>query len=332
MKKNIFIIMMLVAVLLITAAGCRKKDEPLKGTWVQLKDFPGNARDGAVSFVIGKYGYICTGHDKYNCLRDVWQYDSETDTWTQKNQFPGTERSGAVAFTIGNKGYIGLGSNGTYYMNDFWEYDPDTDTWTEKASYPGSGREGVYAFGIDGKGYAGCGFDDHYLNDFYKYDPVNDQWSQIATILGDKRAGGNTFVYDGKGFVFGGEYNWEPITEFDLFNPSIGNWMALNKTTNYTSGSFDNSYTDLARESGVMFLIGDYAYVSLGLISSRLIQSTWQYDIKNDLWQRVADFPSEGFSDAACFSFDGYGIVAGGRNGNVYNSEVWKFVPDAPTD
>ncbi len=328
MTNNKFFILTLATLVLIAVACSKKSSEPLKGTWIEINDFSGLSRSDAASFVIGKYGYICTGYNGDECMRDVWQFDSETDAWIQKGQFPGIERACAVAFTIGNKGYMGLGYNGVNYMNDFWEYDPDSDTWTEKASFPGSGRSGAYGFSLAGKGYVGCGFDNNFLNDFYEYDPVNDKWTLMSTPPEYRGAYGNTFVYGGRGFVFGGENNGTPTTNFDSYNPSTDQWNQLRNTANTSKMSFDNGYTDLARESGAAFQIGNYAYVSIGQRGGTYLQSTWQYDIMNDLWDQVADFPGVGRRGAAYFTFDTYGIIIGGKFGYYYLDDVWKFIPE----
>lgn len=93
MKNNKSAIIIFGAVLLIAFAGCKKSDEPLHGTWAQLNDFPGTARAGSVSFVIGKYGYLCTGYDKFNKLSEVWQYDPETGSAATSLRLDGRGRT-----------------------------------------------------------------------------------------------------------------------------------------------------------------------------------------------------------------------------------------------
>ncbi len=98
-------------------------------------------------------------------LKDVWEYDPETDTWTQKEDFRGKSRIYAVSFSIGTKAYIGSGkltcptcddtekglsidssrlSSGSKgysgaaagsnpYTKDFWSYNSATNTWSRKA-------------------------------------------------------------------------------------------------------------------------------------------------------------------------------------------------------
>ncbi len=65
-------------------------------------DFPGGARYEAVAFGLGSFGYVGTGFDGSNALKDFYQYDPASDTWTDIG-FSGNKRYGAVAFTYNNR-------------------------------------------------------------------------------------------------------------------------------------------------------------------------------------------------------------------------------------
>lgn len=79
----------------------------------------------AVGFSIGSKGYIGTGVTSSN-IKDLWEYDPNTNVWSRKSDFGGEARDWAVGFSIGNKGYIGTGAknDSSYFYNDFWEYTP----------------------------------------------------------------------------------------------------------------------------------------------------------------------------------------------------------------
>jgi N-acetylneuraminic acid mutarotase len=338
-RLNKHLLLLLTVILISAFPGCKKGEEKLKGTWTRMGDFPGGKRSYAVSFVIGQYGYLCTGMDDYNRLHDVWRYDPAGDSWTERSPFPGIERTGAVAFSIGNKGYLGLGYDGANYLNDFWEYEPSTDTWTQKASFPGSARYGAVGFGLDGKGFLGCGYDDHYLNDFYKYDPANNTWNEIMSP-GYKRTNSSFFVYANHGYVLGGEKDGSMVSEFKRLNPNDiqYTWTQLNYLKNSTKSSFDDKYTDLARTEFNVFLIGDKAYAALGRANGIYLKTTWEYDIAEDLWYMVAPFPSTPRFSATGFSIGSAGYVVGGslksETTNVWGkcNEVWKFVPESENE
>jgi|WetSurMetagenome_2_1015567.scaffolds.fasta_scaffold00238_27 N-acetylneuraminic acid mutarotase len=337
-KTNKYLLVLLFFISLSALNGCKKNNETLKGTWTRLGYFPGGERSSAASFVIGNYGYLCTGNDKYNRHNDVWRYDPAGDSWIELGSFPGIERTGAVAFSIGNKGYLGLGFDGVNELDDFWEYDPSTDKWTQKSSFPGLARYGAVGFGINGKAFIGCGFasDGNFKNDFYKYDPATDTWEQISYILGKNRFNSCSFVYKSRGYVVGGSNNGSAINDFSYLFSNNGqfSWERLNYLDDARSQSFDNSYTDLARESLNVFLIGDKAYVAFGRTLGKCPKTAWEYDIANDSWYKVAPFPSDGRAYAAGFSIGGAGYAVGGMVADENNgfkgltNEVWKFVPE----
>jgi N-acetylneuraminic acid mutarotase len=79
-------------------------------TWTKKTDFTAGKRERAVAFSIGDFGYVSTGIDTAEALlKDLWQYDPNSDTWTQKADLPGSARRDAVAFSVNGKGYVGTG-------------------------------------------------------------------------------------------------------------------------------------------------------------------------------------------------------------------------------
>jgi len=80
-------------------------------------------RSNAAAFIIGDYGYLCTGTNG-SILKTVWEYNFAGDTWVQKTPWEGLERAGAVAFTVKGRGFLGTGKNSTYQFDDFREFFP----------------------------------------------------------------------------------------------------------------------------------------------------------------------------------------------------------------
>ena len=67
------------------------------GAWQQRADFPGPARQGAVSVTIGGKMYVGMGLTQtYLALQDWWEFDPATGSWTQRASFPGPGRLGAA--------------------------------------------------------------------------------------------------------------------------------------------------------------------------------------------------------------------------------------------
>lgn len=96
-------------------------------TWTRKADFPGPARNLAMYFSIGNYGYISCGTTNDNQqFTDTWRYDPANDKWIRVDDFPAGARSHVVSASIGNYGFAGLGvrlSSAIYY-NDLWKFDP----------------------------------------------------------------------------------------------------------------------------------------------------------------------------------------------------------------
>jgi N-acetylneuraminic acid mutarotase len=153
---------------------------------LQRAQFPGAARNSAVGFTVGTRGYIATGFDGLNRLKDNWEYNPATNTWTRRADFGGTSRYDAVAFGIGSRGYISTGFDGGH-TKDLWEFDPATGTngtWTQRVSLGGSKRSAAVAFVYNNKAYVVTGINNgNTLTDFWMYDPANpSSWTQLRDI------------------------------------------------------------------------------------------------------------------------------------------------------
>ncbi len=155
-------------------AGCTDdKEDPEEpndppGTWVEMSEFNGTARAGAVAFSVGNKAYVGTGY--FNSVNysqpmerfdDFWEFDHSTDLWSQRAALPGAARSHATAFVIGSAAYVGLGitedSDDTVFLNDFYRYDPQANEWTAVAVFPGAPRFGAFGFGSNENGVCGTG-------------------------------------------------------------------------------------------------------------------------------------------------------------------------------
>ena len=141
--------------------------------WAKKANFPGNARQGAVSFAIGNKGYIGTGWNGTALTDEFWEWDQATNVWIKKADFAGGPRMSAFGFSIGSKGYIGTGGDMTSLTKDIWEWNQITNAWTRVADYPGGPRAGALGVSVGNRAYIGTGSDSEtaYLRDFWEYDP-----------------------------------------------------------------------------------------------------------------------------------------------------------------
>jgi hypothetical protein len=312
---------------LISLFSCSRNSVPYTqaGNWAAESQLNGPARSEAVSFVINNFAYLGTGWDGLNTrYNDFWKYDPLNNVWSQVPNMPaGTERSSATAFAANNKGYVGTGYDGFNYLADFYSFDPVAGVWGRIADYAGGARYEASGFGIGNFGYVGTGFDgSNALKDFFTYDPSQDTWTDVG-FSGNKRYGASTFVYNNKGYLVTGVNSGVMQTDFWVFDPAsdTAKWAELRHINNYSSDSYDDGYTTIARWNASMFVIANFAYISCGENGS-LYQYTWQYDINGDVWNEKTPFVGPPTSGAVGFSLqatsrdpDGGGYIATGRSG-----------------
>jgi N-acetylneuraminic acid mutarotase len=125
------------------------------------------------------------------------------------------------------------------------------------------------------------------LNDFYNYDPSTDAWTNIG-FPGKKRYASVAFVYRDQGYVVNGADNGILQMDFWVFNPASDSvkWIQLHPISNYSSESYDDGYTTIARSNASAFVIDDRAFISTGMKNDTLIPNTWEYYFEVDLLGR----------------------------------------------
>ncbi|WP_268121737.1 Kelch repeat-containing protein [Roseivirga pacifica] len=322
--KVSFIKLMSLVVLLATLSACDNEyaSTPEDGNWVEKSDFEGAIRSSAVSFVIDGIGYVGTGYDGVDRLKDFWAYDPERNTWVRTAEFPGAPRNGAIAFSIDGKGYVGTGYDGVNYLKDFYEYDPLTNQWTQLPDFEGVARHSAFGLGIEGKGYVGTGFDgDNQLKDFWAFDPTSNSWEQMTSVGGSKRINPIAFTIDGMAYVGGGVHNGAFQEDFWRYNPSTDSWEELNDLDHSTYG---DDY--VLRSETVSFVCHGKAYISTG-IGNGTLTSTWMYDPSDGYWSEMTSFEGTARQGATGFSIDDVGYIVTGRNGSSRFDDIWAFFP-----
>ena len=322
------------------------------GNWVTRSESDANARFQAVSFVIGDTSYIGTGYDGLTRYNDLWSLDA-TGRWHECASLPqlagdsAPARNGAVAFAIGRNGFLTTGTDGYNKFKDTWAYNVDNNTWVQKADFANGtlpGRYGASAFAIGNYGYVTCGNDNNYLKDLWQYDPSADKWTEKSSVgslistppgtdgystAGFKRMLAVTFVYKNEGYIVtglgGGGTN---VTDFWKYNPTSDTWAPLRQIANVSTSNYDDDYTDIARNSGVALVMGDSAYLTVG-ISGGYTQKTWAYDFKTDLWSRKSSFERSGREGAVAFVLGSRGFVSMGKASSTYFDDLEEWQPNA---
>ena len=306
------------------------------GDYAKRSELDGVPRSEAVMFTIGDTAYVGTGYQGYKRLRDFWGYNATSNTWSQKADLPGPTRSQAVAFAIGDQGYVGTGYDGRDMLNDFWRFNQATNTWQAVAPFAGSARYDAVAFAIGQYGYVTTGFDGGHQKDLWRFDPAggpNGKWLQKTSLGGEKRTAAIAFVHGTKGYVVTGTNNGQACGDFWCYDVALDEWQPLKSIYNQnTTQAYDDNYTDIKRDNGVGFVIGDSAYITSGeaSLNGNLLTSTWLYDFAADRWTPRSPFQGTPRQGAVGFALNGHGFFGTGQSGTQYFDDLILFDPNKP--
>jgi N-acetylneuraminic acid mutarotase len=317
---------------LFISYGCKKDtsdDEDIIGNWKKTDVFGGDPRSEAISFTIGNLAYVGTGATSTERFKDIWEYDLDKRSWKQKADMPldASARNSAVAFSIDIKGYVGTGYDGVNRLSDFWAFDPVANTWERKADFPGGGRYDAVGFAASGKGYIACGYDTKALNNMWQYDPGSNTWTPKASVLGDKRYAAIAFVINNTPYVLSGINNGEVQRDMYSYDAASDKWTEKTKPYNYSDESYDDDYGTIARQNGVAFVMGNYAYITTGENGS-INSNTWRYDPSSDSWLEKTGFEGTARSGAVAFSINNRGFVFTGRSGSLVFDNGYELLPE----
>ena len=366
--KYFFFLPASIALLVASCSKSTTSSAETSGDWIKCAEAGFSARTDAVSFVIGNKVYIGTGFDNYNNqypgnnqslyingkYNDLWVFDptangtfgaySGLGTFSQPSYMVnGTDtaspRSAAVAFVCNGKGYVATGNDGKYNLIDNWEYTPGTNSWARRASlpqdpnFPGiNARRDAVAFSIRDSGYIAGGLGGRALNDLLVYDPIFNNWTS-KTSMPESRYAACAFVYNNKAYVVTGTgSSGNMVKEMLCYDPGTTQWTALGDIINTSAITKDDDYTDIARSNAVLFVLGDYAYLTTGTINGSYTAKTWMYDIKNDLWTRKTPYQRQLREGAVGFTVNGRCFVALGSGGGAYYTNTSEFRPDLTYD
>jgi N-acetylneuraminic acid mutarotase len=293
--------------------------------WTKKTDFIAGKRERAVAFSIGDYAYVSTGIDTAEILlKDLWQYDPNTDTWTQKADLPGVARRDAVAFSLNGKGYIGTGIDNESALvgnklKDMWEYEPATNTWTQKADFPGSGALGVYfatAFTADNKGYI-CGGKygpNLYSNQLWEYKPSSDQWIQRANFPGGVRYQLSSFSIGNQGYVGLGANQDIYKKDFYRYNPGSNQWTQM------------ADFIGSERGSACSFTLNNRGFICLGT-NGGLLGDLIEYNPYADEWEVRCAYGGSERKNAVAFVVNERAFVGLGKGYSGKKASIQEYAP-----
>ncbi len=149
-------------------------------------------------------------------------------------------------------------------------------------------------------------------------------WSQVAPFSGGLRSGGVAFSLKDKGYYGLGKSSLrgEDVYYSDLwqYDPTTDKWSRLS--------DFPSTGLDMA----ISFVIDDVAYVALGRYYDQSINgyniTTYAYEVANDNWKEMQQFPGIGRTGSVSFVANGKGYVVGGyKEKEAYTDEIWCYDP-----
>ena len=236
----------------------------------------------------------------------------------------------AISFSWDGKGYVGFGASNFQWSKSMWEFNPIDETWKQLADGP---KDFIKAcrFMIDGKVYMGLGqapWGDG-AREFYQYDIATDTYTSVGLIPLSSNTNTSlwtdlvSFSYQGKGYVIvaQGDFNGDVVVM--EFNPDDLSWVQK------------SDFPGTATTGMTHFILDGFAYIGMGdqsgLSGYSTVKDFWKYDIVNDTWTSLSDFPEEGRRDAIGFIYDGKGYIGFGYK-NDFNTggfinfpSIWEY-------
>ena len=248
---------------------------PFQDDWDEEVSLGGVSGDGlergsACAFALShenmQKAYVCLGQTQTVAyMKDLWEFNPQTETWSQKANFSGTARRQAVCFTAANKAYVGTGEDLTGLKKDVYAYDPASNTWTQVADFAGTARRDAVAFELNGFGFVGTGDDGTLKKDLWMYDVQSDTWIDKASFPGTPRAGAVAWgafpvAYVGTGEDGNGDFH-NDLYEYNYY---LNAWV---QRANLPAAGRKNAFA---------FYIDGVSYVGAGY-NGTFLEDFWAY-------------------------------------------------------
>ena len=229
-----------------------------------------------------------------------------------------------LSFTWNGRGYVAGGTSNFQFTHDLWEFDPTTITWKKLSDLPKEFSKAA-SFVIDGVVYMGLGQSPWGAGsrEFYKYDIATDTYTSIGSMPISNNNGNQNwsdvvaFSFEDKGYIIGSTgLSGESIKVME-FNSTNDSW------------SEKSIYPGEASSGKFHFVLDGYAYVGMGnqwgFNGFDIRQEIYRYDIANNSWTQLADFPSGGRRDAGSFTYNGKGYICFGFNNDPFTGAINAF-------
>lgn len=175
-------------------------------------------------------------------------------------------------------------------------------------------------FSSNGFGYSLTGT---YTRSFYKYDPALDSWEKLDDYPGPPRGYGIGDAYDGKlYFGFGARASSDYLNDLWVYDPDSDVFEQL------------PDCPGVGRAHPAFVILDGKIYMGMGsnfgVSGGGNLQDWWAYDIENQSWTQLSDFPDAERHHPYQFALGEY-VYAGFGHGSGFISNDWyRYHP--PTD
>lgn len=155
--------------------------------------------------------------------------------------------------------------------------------------------------------------------DSYELTPIT-SWKQLNNFPGTARASATSFVSGDKAYVCLGRSDARDGFLKDL-------WEYDSKTDKWKQLS---NFPDAARVKAIAGVIGNKAYIGLGCVSpyeGNQFSDLLEYDITNDKWDTLANFPGEAKTELFSAVIDSCIYTTTGFDATGFNTDTYKYSP-----
>lgn len=264
--------------------------------WTQIENFPGTARDDAVSFQLDNYVFVGTGMNNWWGLeKDFYRFSLLTESWETVAGLPvGMERQYACGFAYENSGYVFGGIRNGNYLGDLLRYDAGLNSWTELSNSLDSGIMGASVIQMDSLIYIVGGRTNQTTasNVVWQYNIASNNWSLKDTLPFGGRWRSSSTSFNGFGYLFGGiDEGGKLSNKLYRYNHLLDDWMVI------------DTFPGKGRTYSKMKAYKDGLLIAGGLDSSGESHNDfWYYNVLTENWKELWSLPSLGFRGGILFT------------------------------
>lgn len=278
--------------------------------WFELDSVPGNVRNTAASFVLGKNVYFGTGWTKpsLNGGTQFYKYDIDRDTFAEVASYPIAIING-IAYSLNGKGYVGGGHTPDGQPNlSFYSYDSTSNVWEVNSTFPTEVNFGK-TFVVNSTTYL-VRAEGRYPRSTYKFNPSLKKWTKIEDRFFNNSYQNLLGAYsiNDKGYMVTKDslYQFDPVSE---------SWTKMSRIPE-----------ENAEFSSMGFVINNELYISAGERGET--RYLFKYISSNNSWQKLSNPPLK-VVEGISFSSDNSGFIGLGENFDFRDkkNQFWRYYP-----